>query len=152
VDNFHVWNRKLVMFPHLSSSTCFRLLTIFQSLISLEIWKEETNGEDLVQGGRITLKCYLNKWAIGVWAERLQNGPSDGLLTTSAIISYSRTPLVDLKGFWRWCMLYRTIGLILDSIHRLIFCLPHTRRWIGSKIGPIVLYKKSPVLSTWFSL
>jgi hypothetical protein len=21
---------------------------------------------------------------------------------------------LDLKGFWRWCMLYRTTGLILD--------------------------------------
>jgi hypothetical protein len=27
---------------------------------------------------------------------------------------------LDLKRFWRWCMLYRTIGLILNSIHRLI--------------------------------
>jgi hypothetical protein len=25
-----------------------------------------------------------------------------------------------LKGFWRWCMLYRAIGLVLDFIHRLV--------------------------------
>jgi hypothetical protein len=30
--------------------------------------------------------------------------------------------LIDLKGFWRWCMLYRTVKfLILDSIHRLVY-------------------------------
>jgi hypothetical protein len=69
-----------------------------------------------------------------------------------------------LKGFWRRCMLYRIIGLTLDSIHRLVcgrqkdhnvsetasvsvlrwigagsFCLPHTRQWIESKIRQIIL-------------
>jgi hypothetical protein len=28
--------------------------------------------------------------------------------------------MIDLKGFWRWCMLYRAIGLVLDSVHRLV--------------------------------
>jgi hypothetical protein len=27
---------------------------------------------------------------------------------------------IDLKGFWRWCMLYRAVGLVLDFIHRLV--------------------------------
>jgi hypothetical protein len=27
---------------------------------------------------------------------------------------------ICLKGFWRWCMLYRAIGLVLDFIHRLV--------------------------------
>jgi hypothetical protein len=32
----------------------------------------------------------------------------------------NNTTLVDLKGFWRWCMLYRAIGLVFDSIHRIV--------------------------------
>jgi hypothetical protein len=42
-------------------------------------------------------------------------------------------------------MVYRAVGLVLDSIHRLA-CgrqkIPHTRRWIKSKTSPIALYKK----------
>jgi hypothetical protein len=52
---------------------------------------------------------------------------------------------IDLRGFWRWCMLYRAIGLVLDFIQSPkrcgIFCRPHTRRWIKSKTSPIALYK-----------
>jgi hypothetical protein len=65
---------------------------------------------------------------------------------------------IDLKGFWRWCMLYRAIGLVLAQLSRFIlphspedadrsslrnvvvFCLPHTRRWIESKTSPIALH------------
>jgi hypothetical protein len=28
---------------------------------------------------------------------------------------------LDLKGFWRWCMLYRPIWLLLDSVHCLVY-------------------------------
>jgi hypothetical protein len=68
-----------------------------------------------------------------------------------------------LKGLWRWCMLYRTIWLGLDSVHRLVsgsftndhnvsetgsvsenlwsfVKLPHTRRWTEFKRSQIVLY------------
>jgi hypothetical protein len=29
--------------------------------------------------------------------------------------------LVDFEGFWRWCMMYRTMRFILDFIHRLVY-------------------------------
>jgi hypothetical protein len=77
-------------------------------------------------------------------------------------------------------LLYRAIGLVLDSIHHLacgrqktttvrrldlspssggwgrinvvVFCLPHTRRWIESKTSPIALYnihhRQNPFKST----
>jgi hypothetical protein len=32
---------------------------------------------------------------------------------------YIKMP-IDLKEFWQWCMLYRTIWLLLDSVHHLV--------------------------------
>jgi hypothetical protein len=53
------------------------------------------------------------------------------LFTLICMISFIH---VDFEGFWRWCMMYRTMRFILDFIHLYI------RRWIKSKINLIVLY------------
>jgi hypothetical protein len=42
----------------------------------------------------------------------------------------------DLKGFWRWCVLYRTIWLLLDSIHRLV-CGSFTKDHNVSETGSV---------------
>jgi hypothetical protein len=57
---------------------------------------------------------------------------------------------VDFKGFWRWCMMYRTIRFILDFIHRLVYMTKNhnvsetgsvsVRRWMGP----------DPVSEMWF--
>jgi hypothetical protein len=43
---------------------------------------------------------------------------------------------IDLKGFWRWCMLYRTIWLLLDSVHRLV-CGSFTKDHKVSETGSV---------------
>jgi hypothetical protein len=43
---------------------------------------------------------------------------------------------IDLKGFWRWCMLYRTIWLLLNSIHRLV-CGSFTKDHNASETGSV---------------
>jgi hypothetical protein len=69
---------------------------------------------------------------------------------------------MDLKGFWRWCMLYRIHRIFLDFFHRPVF--QKTRRfgnWIcfrpqvkvGEKtptqLGPLERANLNPVIGDW---
>jgi hypothetical protein len=47
---------------------------------------------------------------------------------------------IDLKGFWRWCMLYRTIWLLLDSVHRLV-CGSFTKNHNVSETGSVSILR-----------
>jgi hypothetical protein len=63
----------------------------------------------------------------------------------------SRYELVDFEGFWRWCMMYRTMRFILDFIHRLVYMTKYHNvsetgsvsvlRWMGqgrpTQLGPL---------------
>jgi hypothetical protein len=43
---------------------------------------------------------------------------------------------IDLKGFWRWCMLYRAIGLVLDPIHCLVCWRQNTTTFRRLDLSP----------------
>jgi hypothetical protein len=70
---------------------------------------------------------------------------------TPELYCCTRLLLVDLKGFWRWCMLYRTIWLLLDSIHRLV-CGSFTKdHWVGLPCPIHLRTETGPVSETLWS-
>jgi hypothetical protein len=61
--------------------------------------------------------------------------------SVSIAAGYKLDSQVDFEGFWRWCMMYRTMRFILDFIHRPVYIRQKITTFRRLDLSPSSFYR-----------
>jgi hypothetical protein len=114
----------------------FKYMFTWHYMFKIYILKNKIKGgglfpssQDSTNGGLLLIRY----WTFGSYKRRRISPLTYKLLASQEGLNSME---LDLKGFWRWCMLYRTIWPFLDSVHRLV-CGSFTKDHNVSETGSV---------------